>query len=123
MAPALKSVKMAADQVFSKDQLKGLKDVWEERQTNVELVIWGHIDDSLVWHGHTQAVVLAQEMLCKSLKFTNRLFWLSDQHQLRADWLLWLSPDQHLVAGNRGDCCTDLQVLENGSQWNPQHFD
>jgi hypothetical protein len=53
---------------------KGLKDVWEERQPDVEAVIRGHIDDSLVRHGHTQAAALAQEMLSKSLKFTNRVF-------------------------------------------------
>jgi hypothetical protein len=70
---ALKSVKTAADwdQVFSKDLSRGLKDVWEERQPDVESVIWGHIDDLLVRHGHTQAAALAREMLSKSLKFTN----------------------------------------------------
>jgi hypothetical protein len=72
----LKSVKTAAewDQVFSKDLSKDLKDVWEERQQDVESVIRGHIDDSLVRHGHTQVAAIAQEMLSKSLKFTNRVF-------------------------------------------------
>jgi hypothetical protein len=73
---ALKSVKTAAewDQVFSRNLSKGLKDVWEERQPDVESVICGHIDDSLVRHGHTQAAALARKMLSKSLKFTNRVF-------------------------------------------------
>jgi hypothetical protein len=73
---ALKVVKTAADwdQVFSRDLSKGLKDVWEERQQDVESVICGHIDDSLVRHGHLQASALAQEMLSKSLKFTNHVF-------------------------------------------------
>jgi hypothetical protein len=53
---------------------KGLKDVWEERQPDLELVIHGYIADSMVRHGHTQAMALAQEMISKPLKFTNQVF-------------------------------------------------
>jgi hypothetical protein len=61
---------------------KGLKDVWKERQPDVESVIHGHINKSLVRHGHTQAAALAQEMLPKSLKFTNRVFeYLTNTNQ------------------------------------------
>jgi hypothetical protein len=73
---ALKAVKTAADfdQVFSKDLAHGLKDVWDERQPDVEAVIRGHIEDSLSRHRHHEAAALAREMLAKSLLFTNKLF-------------------------------------------------
>jgi hypothetical protein len=73
---ALKALKTAADfdQVFDKDLAQGLKDVWEERQPDVEAVIRGHIEDSLTRHRHHEAASLAQEMLAKSLLFVNKLF-------------------------------------------------
>jgi hypothetical protein len=73
---ALRAVKTAADwdQVFNKEMAKGLKDVWDERQPDVEAVIRGHIEDSLSRHGHLEAASLAREMLAKSCKFTNKVF-------------------------------------------------
>jgi hypothetical protein len=73
---ALKAVKTAADwdQVFNKELARGLKAVRDERQSNVEAVILGHIKDSLLRHGHLEAASLAQEMLAKSCKFTNKVF-------------------------------------------------
>jgi hypothetical protein len=73
---ALKAVKTAADwdQVFNKDLAKGLKDIWDERQPDVEAVVRGHIEDSLSRHGHLEAASLAREMLSKSCKFTNKAF-------------------------------------------------
>jgi hypothetical protein len=60
--------------VFNKDLAKGLKDVWDERQPDVEAVVRGHIEDSLSRHGHLVAASLAREMLSKSCKFNNKAF-------------------------------------------------
>jgi hypothetical protein len=74
---ALKAVKSSAadwDQVFNKYLAKGLKDIWDECQPNVEAVVRSHIEDSLSKHGHLTAASLAREMLLKSCNFTNKAF-------------------------------------------------
>jgi hypothetical protein len=46
---AMSAIKTAADwdTVFTKGMARGLKNLWKENQANVEVVIWGHIEDSL----------------------------------------------------------------------------
>jgi hypothetical protein len=98
---ALKAVKTAADwdQVFNKDLAKGLKDVWDERQPDVEAVVRGHIEDSLSRHGHLQAASLAREMLSKSCKFTNKAFdYLSTLNRELTERSGFPLPDAWLLA-------------------------
>jgi hypothetical protein len=98
---ALKAVKTAADfdQVFSKDLTKGLKDVWDERQPDVEAVINGHIQDCLARHRHTEAAALARAMLAKSLQFADKIFdYLSHTNRDLTDRSGFPLPDAWLLA-------------------------
>ncbi len=98
----------------------GLKDVWDERQSDVEAVVNGHIEDCLSRHRHTEAASLARAMLSKSLQFTDKMFdYLSHTNRdltecsgfpISNAWLL-ATEIVALIFKSLNSACSDIQDI------------